>query len=572
MSLFRQRLSQLGARRSEGAPRRWIWAPYDQLTADLGPLATADPRTTGVLLVESPWKAAQRPYHRTKLVQVLAAGRHFALELAERGFAVRVETAHTPYAQHLAGTVARLGPLTVMVPAERELRHELAPLVADGGLVIVPHEGWLTTRAEFLASASRSGQPPWRLDSFYKHVRQRSGLLMTPSGEPVGGRYSFDADNRQRWSGEPPAAAPPRFVVDPITAEVHALVSTRYAHHPGEVDLPAIATTHAEVEALWAWAKAQCLTHFGPYEDAMSRASTTLFHTRISPLLNLQRLSPARVVAEVAALDAPLASREGFVRQVLGWREFVHHVHDETDGLRRLGVVRAPADRQATPAEVGELDAAGDGGYARWAGRPWPRGPAPHAEGGSAPNTLGARTPLPAAYWGAPSGLACLDTVIQSVWREGYSHHITRLMILANWATLLDVSPRELTDWFWVAYADAYDWVVEPNVLGMGTFAAGPLMTTKPYVSGAAYVHRMSDYCRGCAFDPQSTCPMTRLYWSFLRRHADTLADVARAGPVLATARRRSAEEVDRDEHVRARVLAALGAGQRLTPGDLAAS
>lgn len=563
MSLFRARLSQLAARRGGSTPQLWIWAPYDQLTADVGPLATADPATTGVLLVESPWKAAQRPYHRTKLVQVLASGRHFALELAERGFAVRVETAHTPYAQHLAGAVARLGPLTVMAPAERELRHELAPLVADGRIVVVPHGGWLTTRAEFLASASRTGRPPWRLDSFYKHVRQRSGVLMTRSGQPEGGRYSFDADNRERWSGEPPAAVPPRFVVDPITAEVCELVATRFAHHPGEVDLPALATTRAEVEALWAWAKSQCLTHFGPYEDAMSRASTTLFHTRISPLLNLHRLLPARVVAEVAGLDAPLASREGFVRQVLGWREFVHHVHDETDGLRRLG---GPGSA-ASPVTAG---GPGDGGYARWAGRPWPRAPEPLAEGGAAPNALGAETPLPPTYWGAPSGLACLDTVVQSVWREGYSHHITRLMILASWATLLDVSPRELTDWFWVAYADAYDWVVEPNVLGMGTFAAGPLMTTKPYVSGSAYVKRMSDYCRGCAFDPDATCPMTRLYWSFLRRHADTLEDVARVGPALATARRRSATDVAHDERVRTRVREVLGAGRRLAPSELA--
>lgn len=563
MDLFRERLSQLGARRDGAAPRRWIWAPYDQLTADVGPLASADPATTGVLLVESPWKAAQRPYHRTKLVQVLASGRHFALELAARGFAVRVETSHTPYAHHLAGAAARLGPLTVMAPAERELAHELAPLVADGRLVVVPHAGWLTRRDEFLASASRTGRPPWRLDAFYKHVRQRSGVLMTASGQPEGGRFSFDADNRQRWSGAPAAAVPPRFEVDPITAEVADLVATRFAHHPGQVDLPAIATTRAEVEALWAWAKAQCLTHFGPYEDAMSRASTTLFHTRISPLLNLHRLLPSRVVAEVAALDAPLASREGFVRQVLGWREFVHHVHDETDGLRRLG---GPGSAASPEAGAGP----GDGGYARWAGRPWPRGPAPHADTGAAPDALGARVPLPAAYWGAPSGLDCLDTVVASVWREGYSHHITRLMILANWAALLDVSPRELTDWFWVAYADAYDWVVEPNVLGMGTFAAGPLMTTKPYVSGSAYVQRMSDYCRGCAFDPQRTCPMTRLYWSFLRRHADTLEHVARAGPVLATARRRGAAEVARDEQVRARVLEVLGAGRRLTPRDLA--
>ena len=136
---------------------------------------------------------------------------------------------------------------------------------------------------------------------------------------------------------------------------------------------------------------------------------------------------------------------------------------------------------------------------------------------------LGCDTPLPPAYWGEQSGLACLDTVVSDVWAEGYSHHITRLMILSNLATLLDVRPRELTDWFWVAYTDAYDWVVEPNVLGMGTYALGGLMTTKPYVSGAAYINRMSDYCGLCAFNPKTDCPFASLYWAFLARHEAVL-------------------------------------------------
>ena len=140
------------------------------------------------------------------------------------------------------------------------------------------------------------------------------------------------------------------------------------------------------------------------------------------------------------------------------------------------------------------------------------------------PNHLEARDPLPPAFWGEPSGLHCLDHVVSDVWETGYGHHITRLMVLSNLATLLGVDPEALSDWFWIAYVDAYDWVVEPNVLGMGTYALGDLFVTKPYVSGAAYIHRMSDYCDGCAFDPKSSCPITPLYWDFLARHRDRLA------------------------------------------------
>jgi deoxyribodipyrimidine photolyase-related protein len=182
------------------------------------------------------------------------------------------------------------------------------------------------------------------------------------------------------------------------------------------------------------------------------------------------------------------------------------------------------------------------------------------------PSVLGASGPLPPVFWGSPSGLACLDRVVADVWAEGYSHHITRLMVLANLATLLDVSPRELTDWFWVAYADAYDWVVEPNVLGMGTYAVGDLMTTKPYVSGAAYIARMSDYCESCAFDPATTCPITRLYWAFLARHEVRLRDNPRLRLPLQALRKRPAARREEDARTFQQVRSALGAGRTLSP------
>lgn len=521
MSHFRDRLAAL---RVDPSHRRWLFVPYDQLTDAVGPLARGAPRDLGIVLVECPAKAERRPYHRQKLALVLTSLRHFALEQAERGVAVR-HLVGPSYAAALEG-VRELGPLGMMRPAERELRVELAPLVAAGAIEVLPHEGWLTTRDDFDAIA-RGGT--YRMDAFYRHVRRRLGILME-KGKPVGGKLSFDEDNRRPWRGEPPAPAVPTYSVDAVTREVCDLVARAMGGHPGALTPEALPATRADVEATWAWAKAACLPHFGPFEDAMSSRSRNLFHTRIAPLLNLQRLSAHRVVDDVLAMDLPLQSREGFIRQVLGWREYVRHVHEATDGFRRVR------------------------------GEPQPCAP----DGGAMPSALGAARPLPPAYWGKPSGLACLDDVVTGVWQDGTSHHITRLMILSNIATLLDVSPRELTDWFWAAYVDAYDWVVEPNVLGMGTFAAGDLMTTKPYVAGAAYVDRMSDHCKGCRFDPKKDCPLTPLYWAFLGRHRDVLARVDRMKLPMASEAKRTAAQRQRDAEVFERVSATLTRGEPL--------
>jgi deoxyribodipyrimidine photolyase-related protein len=542
----------LAERQPEPGGRRWLFVPYDQLADGIGPLARAAPEELGIVLVENPWKAARRPYHRQKLALVLANLRHFALEQAARGVAVRHVVARGPYREALAPLVAELGPLAVMRPAERELRADLAPLLAAGGLVELPHEGWLTTAEDFRKAQPQG--PPWRMDAFYRFVRRRSGLLMEGS-RPVGGAFSFDADNRRPWAGEPPAPAAPTFRADEITLEVAELIGRSFPDHPGAVDPAALAATRADAETLWAWAREACLASFGPFEDAMSRASSGLFHTRISGLLNLHRLLPARVVAEVADLPIPLPSKEGFIRQVLGWREFVHHVHETTDGFRVLPAAAPPL--AAMP---------GDGGWARWSGRPWP-GAADGPDGGACPSFLEAARPLPPCFWpGRPSGLACLDRVVADVWREGWSHHITRLMVLANLATLLGVSPRELCDWFWVAYTDAYDWVVEPNVLAMGAYAVGPLMTTKPYVSGAAYINRMSDFCAACDFDPKSSCPITNLYWAFLDRDRGVLEDNPRMGVVMRSSARRPEHRRRHDRQVFGWAASTLDGGERLTP------
>ena len=568
MSAF---LRALRKHRHDERGRRWIFVPPDQLSDKLGPLSREPPRELGIVLVETPAKAARRPYHRQKLALVLANLRHFALEQAARGVAVRHLVSPDGYAAALLPVVEELGPLRMMRAAERELRAELRPLVDSGALQVQPHEGWLTSVADFNESQS-GGRPPFRMDAFYRHVRRGTGLLME-NGRPVGGRFSFDTENRNRWKGEPPAPESPRFPRDPIKDEVCALIEQRFAHHPGRLDQDALPATLADAEALWARARA-LLPWFGPFEDAMAQRSSSLFHSRVSGLLNLHRLLPDRLVREAAGADAPLASREGFVRQILGWREFVRHVHEHTDGFREL-----PSGPAA------QLDAPGDGGYAAWAGRSWrsvvasqpglassgsPASPGSTGDGGAVPAALEAGARLLPAYWGTASGLNCLDTVVAGVWREAYSHHITRLMVLSNIAALLGASPRELTDWFWAAYLDAYDWVVEPNVLAMGTFAAGDLMTTKPYVAGAAYVNRMSDLCGGCAFDPRGDCPLTPMYWDFLARNERRLANNQRLALPLASMRKRAPSQRARDARVYRIALIKLGKGERLAPADFA--
>jgi deoxyribodipyrimidine photolyase-related protein len=543
---LRNFLAELAARAVDPAGRTWVFVAEDQLTDAVGPLAALAPRDAGIVLVESLWKARLRPYHRQRVALIWANQRHFALEQAARGVAVRWLRAEVPHREALAPVIAELGPLRVMAPAERELRCDLAPLVEAGGLCVERHAGWLTTPAQFEAACPA---PPYRMDAFYRHVRRDTGLLME-DGRPEGGRFSFDGQNRQAWSGQPPAPPEPTFPVDAIKAEVIADVEALLPHHPGRLDAAALPATRDDAEALWRHAREACLPHFGPYEDAMSRRSRGLFHTRISALMNMHRLLPARVVGEVASDPSlPLPSREGFVRQVLGWREFVRHVHAASDGFRAL---TSTASRP------------GDAGWAGVSGQGHSEGAPDWLDGGAAPTP--GHAPLPPAFWGKPSGLACLDHVVADVWDTAYGHHITRLMVLSNLAALLDLDAREVADWFWCAYADAWDWVVEPNVLGMGLFALGDHMTTKPYVSGAPYVARMSDYCGACAFDPKKDCPLTRLYWAYMDRHIERLSRAARIGPVLGTVRKRSDADRERDRAVFETIRSTLAAGEVCRP------
>ncbi len=564
MSLFFERRDNLQPDASPSG-RDWIFVPYDQLHAELGPLGSLPADEVGIVMVETSWKGERRPYHKQKLAMILANQRQFALEQARRGVAVEYRIGGRRYGAVLEDVVEELGTLRMMMPAERELLVDLHPLESKGDIEFEAHEGWLTSPEQF--EESQDGVP-WRMDAFYRRVRQDTGVLME-DGSPVGGKYSFDADNREFWSGEPPAPQLPHFELDAIDREVVDIVESDFDHHPGELHLEQIPTTRQEAEQLWAWARRECMEHFGPFEDAMSRQSRTLFHTRLSPMLNTHRLRPQRVLDDIVEMDIPLNSKEGFVRQVLGWREFMRHVHKYTDGFRCHPETAEEADRVSSSTTT--LDQPDDGGWSHWRGESWmsPESDLDELDGGATPDFLDSDTSLPPAFWGETSGLECLDEVAESVGEEGWSHHITRLMVLSNIATMLGVDPREVTDWFWSVYIDAFDWVVEPNVLGMGTFGLGEYFTTKPYVSGSNYIDDMSDYCEACRFDPEETCPLKSGYWAFLDEHEDDLDGNRRMALMMGTMRNRSDEKRQRDRRVLAMMRTKLEAGEEITESDV---
>jgi deoxyribodipyrimidine photolyase-related protein len=548
MPTFRKQIEIATPSAQDIANRRWIYVPYDRFTDSVGPLTEQPAADTGIVIVESTAKALRRPYHKKKLVVLISNMRHFALEQQARDVSVLYHFSPSSHGQALLDfqRTHHLPTLTCTTPAERELRLDLNSAQENGlAINLVEDPTWASTTKDFIDTyGPYEHGKSYVMDRFYRRMRQQTGILMQ-GAKPFGGKFSFDEDNRKPFRNQLPVPAPPTFPPDTITQEVIALVEATYPNHFGTTrnfDLPC---TKADAEQFWQFFLDHCLEHFGPFEDAMRDDHLQLFHSKTSVLLNLGRLLPLDLIRDVddraVAGTGPLASCEGFIRQLLGWREFMRHLHEQTDGYRLLKdhVPQEPHPRpqekspDQTPAAASAYNA--------------PAAPDPYE--GARPSALHASLPLPAVYWGVKSGLHCIDTVVAQVIDEGWSHHITRLMVLSNLATLCGFSPRELTDWFWFAYVDAYDWVVEPNVLGMATYADGGLTATKPYVSGAAYINRMSNFCGHCEYDPKkstgpNSCPFTSLYWTFLERNESTLGKNFRLLQPYSSLRRKPREEL----------------------------
>ena len=549
MPTFRKQIKTATPSARDIANRRWIYVPYDRFTDSVGPLTEQPAADTGIVIVESTAKALRRPYHKKKLVVLISNMRHFALEQQARDVSVLYHFSPSSHGQALLDLqrTHHLPTLTCTTPAERELRLDLNSAQENGlAINLVEDPTWASTTKDFIDTyGPYEHGKSYVMDRFYRRMRQQTGILMQ-GAKPFGGKFSFDEDNRKPFRNQLPVPAPPTFPPDTITQEVIALVEATYPNHFGTTrnfDLPC---TKADSQQFWQFFLDHCLEHFGPFEDAMRDDHLQLFHSKTSVLLNLGRLLPLDLIRDVAdravAGTAPLASCEGFIRQLLGWREFMRHLHEQTDGYRLLKD-HVPQEPHPRPQEKSpdQTPAAAASAYNA------PAAPDPYE--GARPSALYAALPLPAVYWGVKSGLHCIDTVVSQVIDEGWSHHITRLMVLSNLATLCGFSPRELTDWFWFAYVDAYDWVVEPNVLGMATYADGGLTATKPYVSGAAYINRMSNFCGHCEYDPKkstgpNSCPFTSLYWTFLERNESTLGKNFRLLQPYSSLRRKPREEL----------------------------
>jgi deoxyribodipyrimidine photolyase-related protein len=375
-------------------------------------------------------------------------------------------------------------------------------------LEIVEDRHFYTTVREFAAHAR--GRRQLRLEYFYRELRVRHGVLMD-DGEPAGGRWNLDADNRESFGAAGPGIlpSPMRQEPDSITREVIALVNLRFANHPGSLDSFAWPVTRSEaLEALRRFI-AERLEQFGRYEDAMWPGEPWLYHSQLSAALNLKLLG-AREVVEAAELAyregrAPLQSVEGFIRQVLGWREYV----------RGLYWTRMP-------------------GYVEL-------------------NALDAQQDLPAWYWTGDTEFECLRDVLTQTLTHGYAHHIQRLMVTGLYAQLLGVRPQRVHEWYLAVYVDAVEWVELPNTLGMSQYADGGVMASKPYVASGKYIERLGGPCARCRFDPaertgERACPFTTLYWDFLLRHEERLAGNARMALQV-----KNAERLPEDERQRIR-------------------
>lgn len=445
----------------------------------------AAPAGTTFVLVEHDLLFRQYRFHQQKLVLHRAGLRRLAARLRDRGFdVVQLDTdGRTTSRAALAREVSRLRPdrVTAYDVVDDWLSRDLTAALADGGYRLTPDDvletpNFLTTRAQVDEAFAGSAAP--RMQRFYARQRERLDVLMTDSGEPVGGRWSFDAENRKKLPRGHPVPDPRRPAPtdrDPEVEEAIRWVRRAFPDNPGDADDFAWPTSHAEADAAYECFLAERFAEFGPYEDALSTEHPFVFHSLLTPALNVGLISPHRVLRRALEVSAdggvPLASVEGFVRQVIGWREY----------LRAAYVVHGRAMRTS--------------------------------------NRLAHTRPLDGGWWTAETGLDPVDLVLRRVLDHGWAHHIERLMVLGNAMCLLRTDPDAAYEWFMEMFVDAYDWVMVPNVYAMSQFAAGDAITTKPYVSGSNYLRTMSDFPSGDWTDDWDA-----LYWTFVRDHHDVFA------------------------------------------------
>lgn len=465
----------------------------DQLSRGLSALDGAEPGRDVVLMIESRAEATAWKHHKQKLVLVWSAMRQFAERLRQEGLDVRYVGLDDPgnigsIVGELRGALEGGGFGRVIRTACGKWGLEQALLTLDLPVPVETREDsrFLCSRSEFAGWAE--GRRELRMEYFYREMRRKTGLLMD-GDEPAGGRWNFDADNRRKL---PVGLTPPdrlRVTPNPTTRRVIDRVRRGFDDHFGVAESFGWPTNPQEAEAVFQHFLDDLLPSFGDWQDAMAWERPFLWHSLISPALNIGLLDPLDICRRAEAAyrqgRAPLNAVEGFIRQVIGWREFVRGVY----------WLKMP--------EYGRR------------------------------NALEAQGALPWFYWSGETDMACVADTVRAARDHAYAHHIQRLMVTGNLAMLLGVAPDAVDDWYMVVFADAYEWVEMPNTRGMATFADGGIVGSKPYAASGAYIDRMSNYCRGCRYDVKErlgdgACPFNALYWDFLDRNAARLRGLGR--------------------------------------------
>jgi len=471
--------------------RKLILLLGDQLSHDLVSLRAADPEHDRILMAEVREEGRYVPHHPKKILLILSAMRHFANELEERGFTVDyINLDDADNTGSLAGELERarerLDPEGIVLcePGEWRLLETFRALQDDWPeLHILEDERFFCNHARFAAWAADRKQ--LRMEFFYREMRKQHGLLLDADGGPEGGSWNFDAENRKALPKGLTIPGQPHFPADQITREVERLVGAHFDDHYGTLEGFDYPVTAHEAERLWHAFLDHGMPHFGDYQDAMADNQPYLFHARIAAAMNIGLLSPQRVCLDVQAAwqagDIPLNAAEGFIRQILGWREYVRGIY--------------------------------------WLLMP------DYAEN----NRLGNTRDLPGFYWTGQTRMRCLQQAIGQTLEHAYAHHIQRLMVTGNFALLAGIEPKQICDWYLAVYMDAFDWVELPNTLGMVMHADGGYLGSKPYCASGQYIKRMSNHCQSCRYKVseqtgETACPFNSLYWHFLIRHREQLS------------------------------------------------
>ncbi|MFN3593266.1 MAG: cryptochrome/photolyase family protein [Thiobacillaceae bacterium] len=473
---------------SQTRPRHLVVILGDQLDPASAALDGFDPARDRLWMAEVAEEATHVWSHKARIALFLAAMRHFAEAMRARGSPLDYlrlgEHPHMSLAEALGHSLAQARPERVVMVRAGDWRVqqaiEAAVRAAGVALEVRPDRHFIAPPGAFAAWARSRRE--LRLEYWYRELRRQTGLLMV-GDQPAGGRWNFDADNRKAFGPTGPGDVPrPRgFPPDAVTAEVLRLVERHFPNHPGRLDRFDWPLTPAQARQALDDFIEHRLPRFGDYQDAMWTGEPWLYHSRQSAALNLKLIDPMTVCRSAEAAwrsgHASLAAVEGFIRQILGWREYVH-------GLYWLWMPK----------------------WLNW-------------------NALDAQADLPAFYWSGDTDMACLRAAIGQTLKHGYAHHIQRLMVTGLYALLAGVEPQQVHAWYLAVYVDAVEWVELPNVLGMSQHADGGRIASKPYIASGKYIQRMSNYCATCRYRPEravgpDACPYTTLYWDFLARHA----------------------------------------------------